>query len=654
MSDISKKILSIDPDESPSGSEIVTPPASETTQNEAFPAFVHRPSSNFVPSSEQTKSGRGLIWVGLILAMLWIALSAAFIFLQPSENAFFSSLSGLTVSGLIILFPALLAILFCIASYKLSQMGTRAARLSAISERLLQADQSSAQMATNLAETIRTQMNQLDDQMSELTGRFETLRNSAQSHSKSLTDSSASLLSTNETLENTFKSHRESLEAMVKTVEEQFGETQDKLDAQKVSLSEALERSTLSLNEAGRNLEDKSQVFDRFMTKSERRLSVMTESLSTSNREAADVIDGLDRQISGLAEKLSELKTENTRLSEALESKLSLLSTLTDSANDAKEELFGVISKSVDATDALRSEAKSVGDLLSEKFQKLNNELFENQKTVQEVIQNREKSNLAELERSHQALSELEARLKHLGEKSKEIEFKQEIKTKSSDEGSSRDRLRLRPLDEVQDSPQSNTDSFDLEVEPIDLDADMSIPSSNTQQSLLASGSAEVIKPLTEPAPLFGRAKAKEKTPWRWRDMMGGFENPDEEDGTQQNLTVEGKQPAEQETAPGNFESWIEKTAVDKNRLTASTLTETARAMALRTESIESVIWRCEPDLAEEVSSIAKSHEGFAEAARVYQIEKSEEVNPEIMNREALRNRLNSPDGKLFLLSFLA
>jgi predicted nucleic acid-binding Zn-ribbon protein len=654
VSDISKKILSIDPDGSPSDSEIVTPRASEKSDNEVFPAFVHRPSSNFVPNSEDSKSGRWVIWVGLILAVLWIGLSAAFLFLQPSEGAYFSSPTGLIVSGLVILFPALLVLLFCIASYKLSRMSARASNLSLISQQLLQADQTSAQLATNLAETIRAQMNQLDEQMSDLTSRFETLRHEAQSHSKSLSDSSASLLSTNETLEKGLNAQRKSLDAMISSVEEKFHQTQEKLEGQKTSLSETLERSAFSLNEAGQKLEDKSQAFEGFISESERRLSSMTETLSTSKREAGEVIEGLSGQISALTEKVSDLQTENMRLSEALENKLSLLSSLTDSANDAKEELFGVISKSVDATDALRSDAKSVSDLLSEKFQTLNRELSDSQKATRETVKIREASTLAELEKSQQALSELEARLKRLNKKSVEIELQQKQTAQTSDESLSRDRLHLRPLEEEQTSPQSDPNSFDLEIEPLDLDSDMSIPSSEAQEPRLTDSSPDVIKPLTEPAPLFGRGKPKEKTPWRWRDMMGGFENPDEESASEENLTVESKQSAEESSSPSSFENWIEKTAIDKNRLAASTLIETARAMAMRTETVSSVIWRCEPGLAEEVSSIAKSHEGFAEAARLYQIEKSEEINPEIMNQEALRNRLNTPDGKLFILSYLA
>jgi len=664
VSDISKKILSIDPDENGSDSETQPRPGSETSGKEAFPAFVHRPSQTFVSDGDETKSGRWVIWTGVLLALLWIGLSAAYLYTQPLEGVGLFTPIGLTISGLVILFPGLVLLLFCIASYKLSRMSAKAARLSDICERLLKADQSSAHQATNLAEAIRGQMNRLNNEMSTLTERFETTRQSAQAHSKTLNETSASLLSANETLERSLKEQRTALESMLKTAEEKFQQTEEKLEKQKTSLSDTLDRTALSLGEAGQKLEDKSHAFNQFISESETRLSSMTEKLSTTKQQADAIGEGLETHITALAEKVSALHTENIRLSESLENRLPLLSSLSDSAEVAQEALFGVISKSVDATDALRSEAKLVGDLLSEKFQTLNDELSETKASTQTIIDQGEKSGRNTLESAQKALSDLETRLERLGEKSSEIETRQMTAPYSQDEDSQTpppspsklvgNRLHLRPLEDAPSSLPAGSKPYDLQIEPLDLETDMSIPAPEQNISTHSSSASDVVKPLSSSAPLFGRTKAKEKSPWRWRDMMGGFDNPSHDIEPEENVKVESETTPNQRTTLKTFDQWIHEIGLNPDKsINDGTVLEAANALATGSESLAAVIWQRIPDIASEIEAAAQEYDGVPESAHRHREHVSETINPEIMNREALRNRLNTMDGKLYLLSWL-
>lgn len=646
MSDISKKILSIDPDEGDFLNESTARSASNRPGEETFPSFVHRPTPLSSPSTDQKGEGRWVIWTGVLLAILWIGLSVAFLLLLPKESVDIFNPINLTLITLIILFPALLIILFCGASHKLSRMSMDSARLSNISERLLQADQTSAHQATNLAGTIRAQMNQLDEEMSALTARFKTARDTAQTHSKTLTETSSSLLSANQTLEDSIKAQRDSLATMMKTADEKFQQTEEKLETQKTSLTETLDRTALSLNEAGQKLEDKSHAFDSFISESETRLSSMSEKLSDAEQKSESMIENLTEQIEGLTQKISDLEAQNTRLSETIETQLPMLSSLTESADAAKEELFGVISKSVDATDALRSEAKSVGELLSEKFQSLNTELSLAQQTTRDIIESGNSSTSIAAERSKQIKGR---QIADPGNRDFEGSPQDQTKTQKSE-----DRLHLRPLEEDKPLPEAAPKSYDLEIEPLELDTDMSIPSPEREAPAKPQPDPDVVKPLTEPAPLFGRAKPKEKSPWRWRDMMGGFDSPDKEDEPEQNLTVENETPLETETPPHTLRDWINKSGIDVQTIDNGTLLEVANAMSMKSETASSVLWRRAPGLAGEVSVAVKEHDGFREAAHLYREELSDTINPEIMNRDALRNRLNTPDGRLYLLSLLA
>ena len=673
MSDISKKILSIDPDEQDSASNTFPSSPATSGAEETYPAFVHRPSPVPTPQKDQ-QSGRWIIWIGIILAILWSGLSASFLFMQPSNTVGLFTPIGLTISGLIILFPALVLLLFCMAVSKLGQVSARADNLSYASEKLLQADQSSAEQAKTLAEAIRRQINSLDNDMTALAGRFEATRDMAQAHSKTLNETSSSLLSTNQTLGQSLIEQRTALESMMKIAEEKFQQTEKTLEEQKRSLSETMDHATLSLNEAGEKLDDKSRAFDSFISESEARLTSMTKKFSDTEERSIVISDKLKGHVEALTQKISDLQSQNARLSETLESRMPLLSSLSDSADAAKDELFGVISKSVDATDALRAEVKSASDLLSEKFQDLNSGLTERQNSTREIIKQAEDSVTASQEKAEKTLQEIEARLNRLQEISTGIEAIQThqgkvenndlaASTKPSEKLSS-ERLHLRPLEvDLPNAPDSSSHPYDLELDPLDLEADMSIPLPEVEAHDAQSGDADVVKPLTESAPLFGRAKPKEKSPWRWRDMMGGFDNPDSaEDLNKEDLNpentnhdVSAPDAAPHPEAPRPFDLWIGHLGIDlDDGLNHGTVLDAANAIVMKSETISTVLWRRVPHLAEEISAATQTHEGFAEAAHRYRERLSDSINPEIMNRDAIRNRLNTRDGKLYLLSWLA
>lgn|GEM_PF-6451347 len=672
MSDISKKILSIDPDGQDSNSK--TPPSSRASISnaETYPAFVHRPASISPPQTDQV-GGRWVIWIGIILAILWSGLSASFLFLLPSTVEGLFTPTGLTISGLIILFPALVLLLFCMAFSKLAQVSARADSLSYASEKLLQADQSSAEQVKTLAEAIREQMNSLDSDMTALTARFEATRDMTQAHSKTLKETSSSLLSANQTLEQSLGEQRAALESMIKIAEEKFQQTEKVLERQKHSLSETMDRTTLSLDEAGRKFEDKSRAFERFILESEDRLTAMTEKFSAMEERSLVISEKFTGHIETLTQKVSDLQSQNARLSETLESRMPLLSSLSDSANAAKDELFGVISKSVDATDALHAEVKSASDLLAEKFQNLNSGLTERQNSTRDIIKHAEDSVSASQEKAEKTLLQIEKRLKRLQEISAGIEAVQaqhgkeginnfEGLTELSEKPLS-ERLHLRPLeDDTSFISDPIPRSYDLEIDPLDLEAEMSIPLPEVEAHDLQPENADVVKPLTDSAPLFGRAKTKEKSPWRWRDMMGGFDNPDStEILNNENLgpndthhDVSAPDITPHPETPRPFDLWISHLGINPDEdLNHGTVLDAANAIAMKSETISTVLWRRVPHHAEEISAATQTHEGFAEAARRYRQRLSDSINPEIMNRDAIRNRLNTTDGKLYLLSWL-
>lgn len=672
MSDISKKILSIDPDGQDFTSKTSPSSLASTGGAESYPAFVHRPAPIPAPRTDQ-RSGHWIIWIGIIVAVLWSGLSASFLFLQPSSMIGLFTPMGLTISGLIILFPALVLLLFCMAVSKLGQVSARADSLSYASERFLQADQSSAEQAKTLAEAIRGQINSLDNDMTSLVARFEATRNMAQAHSKTLNETSSSLLSTNQTLEQSFIEQRAALELMMKTTEEKFQQTEKALEAQKRSLSETMDRTTLSLNEAGQKLEDKSRAFDSFISENEARLTSMTEKFSSTEERSIVISDKLAGHVETLTQKISDLQSQNARLSETLESRIPLLSSLSDSADAAKDELFGVISKSVDATDALRAEVKSASDLLSEKFQDLNSGLSESQSSTGDLIRQAEESVTASQEKAEKTLQEIEARLKRLQEISAGIEAVQthggnveNNNFKGSIEPSeklSSERLHLRPLEvDLPNVSGSSSHPYDLELDPLDLEAEMSIPLPEVEVHDRQAENADVVKPLADSTPLFGRAKPKEKSPWRWRDMMGGFDNPDSpedlnKEGLNQNdihHDVSTPDSAPRPETPKAFDHWVDHLGLDPDEsLNHGTVLDAANAIVMESETIKAVLWRRVPHLAEEISAVTQTHEGFAEAAHRYRERLSDSINPEIMNRDAIRNRLNTTDGKLYLLSWL-
>lgn len=636
-----------------------------------MPDFVRRPEPMIPLLQSDTGTSTWLLWVGSIFALFWMMASAAYFFMQPIGDLQSLSPLGLLSLFAAILFPALTILLFFIAAHKLNKVTENAQRLTEISQILLKADDTAAGQAKNLAGSIRHEMNQLNEELANLTDRLKFLQENASDHAELLNSSSSSFLATSDVIGQNLTTQRQSLESMSQTTEARLDSLLSMVSMRKDALIEATAISAKKLDAAGLSLEQQLGKYEGFVANFEAQLSNATKTLKQSEGDSKALIIGLSQQTTDISATIETLKSENTRLETLLSERLGLLQTLNQSNNEANEALTETIQHSLNATDKMREETIKSQAALGVKREELLSTITSAENKTKQTLSDQNALILSKLTQTEAILSKLDSRVDRLQKNTDAVEAQQLAHAETRDMGleipeqpkkkSAGGRLNLTPLDTDREQVvyQSKTDiptegSYDLTIEPLELGADMRLPSS----SGLVNTASDLIRPLSTNTPLFGGAKKKEKSPWRWKDMMGGFDNADNtpEDNQDSNLSMaplgfDDNASVEEQ----NFEAWLQEFDLNANAIVSDgTILDVANAMSLEPENTISVLRKRLPEISDHLISLSEDTIGFSKAAKIWHNQFAETLNPEIMNRDAIRNQLSTREGKIYLLSILA
>lgn len=660
MSDISKKIHSIDPVEKDSFSEKIRRPAE--VMKDPVPEFVTRPNSTF-KELEPDASGRWIIWLGSLLVLLWIGGCIAYTYFRTHFSL--ADLTPVDLAGLtlIVLFPALLILFLCVTGYKLTKVSANANTLVQASKALLRADDVATKQATYLAQSIRSEMNALEDDIENMADRLKSVQTETLGFAKNIEGNVTKVSEKTSSIGENLTSQRDILDALEKSTQDRMEGLNSLIALRKGSLEKATENSVAALGNAGTKLEQLSESFETFTHNIENRIKLVSDTLNEGQKESTQTVLALGEQTEVLHEKVLAMSAENKALKNLFDEQIALMEDFSSTNSRAQNTLKETLAHSRDVAESLKREARSGTDFMERQRQEMNG-------TVSET---------------KDSLDELRRRIEELKDRADRIEGKQfshaetvELPLPATPQPTAKassGRLQLRPLGqgngEVADSGNESvklqteavrqildgTDTaLPLEEElgiPSLLSPDLSLDPYKNENISPTSGPDDLIRPVNPSRSLFGRTKKTEKSGWRWRDMIGGFDSS--EIAEESAMDIVATTPASDVQTPiQNFETWLKAIELDPDAIISDgTILDYSSALIEAPEQAQEILNNRLKDISDYLTAEAKNQADIAHSAKAYRDKFTQEINTQIMNKDAVRSRLSLSDGKAYILSRL-
>ncbi len=540
MSDITKKIFSIEQAEDtpiqsePSTSDIIRPLADEKTGGgrnkspEKVPEFVTREAVRplSTPPSildEAPPSSKAAGWVIICLGMVYV-IGAGLYFGLPliGEPA-----SLFTVAGLVLLLSLPLILLFLLwrALRHLSAVSQQNAQLSKAAEILVSPDREVLQRSETLASGIQEQISKVNSSLSDTVEALKGVQIAVTRESQALDAAGLVLSNRSDDVGRNLTLQRQALESMSGT----FDTRMTTLSSQIVESGQVLEgictAAETKIMSAGDALGKVSGVLDETATSSAERIAEKVATLEETNLKLTETAETFTAKIGNSTETLLETDKYFAEYSDKFQE-------LNAETQSQLSDLQATIGHGYQMLDNLKSSSELRRADIASYYEGLSNQLKQSEDdtlAAQGQTARMVETNLAQMRRDFSRmetnLQSLQIKLNRLREAS---DTKEEVEVKPA-------RLNLTPLDS--DFPPVEPPRFTQKSKPkvqpetpLNLGMDMEI---ETPEDPLLNFEPDVIRRPGETEVKskgrgFGRRNEKdEKSAWRWRDMLGTLERPD-------------------------------------------------------------------------------------------------------------------------------
>ena len=543
MSDITKKIFSIEqtgdastPSE-PSTSDIIRPLTEETEtvsrrkkiKLETVPEFVTRetvqplaaPPSALVDDIAPPKAAG---WLILGFGALYI-LGAGLYFGLP---LFSQPLGLLSIAGLVLLLSLPLILLFLLwrTLRHLGAVSEQNARLSKAAELLVSPDREALGRTKTLANGIQEQISIVNKGMSDTVEAFKGIQLAVTRESQALDAAGLALSNRSDEAGRNLTLQRQALESMsgtfdtrMSTLTTQITDSSQTLDG----ICTAAETKLLAASEA---LQKTTVVVDETLTSGTSRIGENISTLEEANRKLGESADALNSELSTSTEAL--FATDNTLVEKS--EKLQGINAQTQTQISDLQATIGhgyeMLADLRSATEARASAVASHYDDLSSQIKRSEDDTLAAQGQTARMVE----SNLAQMRRD---FSRMETDLQSLQSKLRNLRVKSEAHEDAEPKPT---RLNLMPLDSdfppvEPPRPPASPDPVKIDESPLNLGMDMEIESADAP---LINFEPDVIRrpgeiDATTKSKGFGRRTDKDEKPaWRWRDMLGTLDRPDD------------------------------------------------------------------------------------------------------------------------------
>jgi len=666
LSDITKKIFSIEPGIEPETDDVLRPVSVKPAQ-EDVPTFVTREAKTPIilpatPELEEVRSG-WIMWTGLAFTLLWLV-GAGLMFAGQITG---SDAGLLEMTGFILLLalPAMLITLLWAALRKLVNVTNRNAQLAQAAQALVNPETEALGRTQTLAAGIRAEISKVNGQLADTVTALQGVQTAITRESQALDAAGLQLTSRSEDVGRNLTLQRQALEsisgtfdAKMETLSAQIEETGKGLETSSETARERLEAVTSSMTDATTGLSTASQSTDEI-------LKARVTELGEISRKIDGVSEALKADLTTSAKELSLMKT-------GLSDRVEALNTANTQTYEKLAELKETLAagqdmlRDLEAAASTRStDVRKLYETLSEQLKQSEDNTLTSQGRTARMVEGNLAQMRREFGRMETDLQTLQTKLNNLRETSEELPL-------SPPPGS---RLSLRPLEtdfppvEPPRKAPALRPAFKLDAprpdvatdvlpddQPLNLGADMQLETPDTE---ITNFDPDVLRrpgDIQAPKSGFGRSKNKEKTSgWHWRDMLGGLERPDAEPETVSPEPRKETQAPIASSAPKDSINILER--LDAIQLSPAAIVDDGTII----DATQARINRGEAGLAEVVAARlsdpiahlqSKMNEDAGLASNVAQFASdfAERVGATPPTAPALRTVFGSPNGRAYLL----
>ena len=572
MSDISKKIFSIDSDgdlPDPVARDLPEPeivlrrldsraardPLTTRLELPEVPrkaAAAPISPSVFRPAlQDDAPTGGGLKWAAIALSLLTLAALGllAFLYVRTAGVANITPL-GFAALALGVIVPPLAIVLMLAALRSVGTLSVEAARASRAADRLTRAHTEVPAEVTSMAQAIRAELTGVEARLEQSRAQVDGFAALLSEQGEVMDGTTKVMAERSETVSRALSLHRQAFESLATTFDAQMEAMGAGVDAQRGKLEDLTRAASTEMSAAQTAIGEAAA-----------KLSSTAETVSTSSNAADETLRDAETRLAAMADRIArsaaELDSVYERRAEHLSSMADRMSgerDTTEAALFSQTEQLGAVDAQLEITEkrltALVDHAQSIQTTLEERLAAIDSTLDAADRKSRDFTQSLSDRVTDSVATARRDLSLMEAELRALQARIDDtanatLDFEEAQAARERDARESR-RIHLQPLES--DFPPVEPRATPIKravplrpaalaadpatAEPLDLTDALAIPDPAPAQAepvaTPPSVTRDVVRrPAEDSQPKgkrFGRGKPEAKAGWKWRDMLGGID----------------------------------------------------------------------------------------------------------------------------------
>jgi len=594
VSDIFKKITSIEPDDKAVTSSLGLKPVMDLPKKD-----VQQPNPEKTPSllkqdtTEVSDDGKDPLptfitetphyhkaspetsyrWIGVtasLAILIWITTAAAIAYGFLDLGLTWRTLKAVQMASiaLLIMGPALMIFLTAYAFRQLAKLTAQAAELARVSDALLRPDETATSRVAAMNTLIKDQINQVDARIDIALSRMQSLADTLQNQASLLSTSSQTAEKSSDHIASTLSEQRIALELIAGTFDSRMdiltktlGHHSEELNKSTQIAEQKIHEARISVEGAAAKINAASEVVRNNSVEAAQSLDSSQNEIETLSQSLLKRSQELDAMYKNHAVNLSamieDMQAEQQNLGSSLEERLNKMRDMALSAKVSAESLIHASDAGRDTVSALSDAARLSDNAVKDRFAEMEDLVrYSNEKAekISDIAARRVQDSLAQTRKEITRIeTDMAALQNRLASRTIEPPIILEDKPQKNNK-KRRNLLRLKPIDDKispkpaePEQPQLNPEVPELRLTPqseterkFNQALSLDIQDVSSEHDLVATDPDAEIKDFVLPASsiipkddIMRRAitdppqPVKEKSRWRWRDMLSGLERPE-------------------------------------------------------------------------------------------------------------------------------
>lgn len=613
-------------------------------------------------------------WVGIAVVVLWLASSFSFLYGSFDFGRKWTDLSPIQITGIImaIILPAILLGILFYTFRQLSSLSLQSHNLARAATKLTQPDDSVIAKTRLMSQAIKTELNGVDARIDQALARMSTLESILKEQTQNLESASGMTSQTADDIASRLSTQRIALESIAGTFDSRVAklttsleEHATKLDGSTQLAEQKIQEARISVESAAERINAASEVvrgnsIDAASTLTHSHEEI--ENLANMIRERSNELDEVYRKhAQDLTGMISQLRDEQQNMSLSLEERVTKMQDMSLAAKVSAESLTNASESGRKTVEALAEATRLTDTAVKQRFEEMENMVRFSSEKAENITSQAAQRVQDSLAQSRKEIARIEDDMLALQNRlatpqpSEKLNLNEPSHTKRKHKG----RLKLRAVEEPENSEldipslrKSITMPAIKRNEEIELDFDtassvhdLQLP--NPLEGLEVPVNPETPKDVIQSIEDQGQKK-KERSGWRWRDMLGGLDRPDTSSAIDTPASVpKQRNISDQRIIASLTALGLSPAAVmDDGCIIEAANTRRSKGPIAMSQTVSHRMG----DLVRHLHSAMEENAALKSDARAYVAQFNARMTAIEDNREAIRTRFESDAGRAYLL----